>query len=282
VYGRIFFTSCNQLVEALRSRCGEGQDFQINDQGYMVWVGAGNTPSDGITKNLWQTRLPASESPWGVPLSWGHPIVDRPLTGQSGQGVGINTILGNSLPKFRFTLSNDFSWKRLTLYALLDGTIGHLINNQGEQWGLLSLSSAYFDQQGTTVETAKPIGYSWRAGTPESTGTGGFYDVLAPNSRVLEKGSYAKLREVALTYRIGQVGGWGDWTVGVVGRNLKTFTGYSGLDPEVGCGSGSGTTGGCGGGGSGTQGTGSGLINQTDAFDFPTLRTITFSISTKF
>ncbi len=280
VYGRIFFTSCSQLVEALRSRCGSGQDFQVNDQGYLVWVGAGNTPQDGITKNLWQTRLPASESPWGVPLSWGHPIVDRPLLGQSGQGVGINTILGNSLPKFRFTLSNDFSWKRLTLYTLLDGTIGHLINNQSEQWGLLSLSSAYFDQGGTTVETAKPIGYSWRAGTPESTGTGGFYDVLAPNSRVLEKGSYAKLREVALTYRVGQVGGWGDWTIGVVGRNLKTFTGYSGLDPEVGCGNQSAA--GCGGGGSGTQGTGSGLINQTDAFEFPTLRTITFSISTKF
>ena len=28
-----------------------------------------------------------------------------------------------------------------------------------------------------TVETAKPMGYSWRA-AGESTGTGGFYDVL--------------------------------------------------------------------------------------------------------
>ena len=280
VYGRSFLKGCPQLAEALRSRCGEGKEFQVNDQGWLVWVGEGNSYQDGITKNLWQTRLPASESPWGVPLSWGHPIVDRPLTGQPGQGVGINTVIGNSLPNYRFTVSNDFSYKKLTLYVLMDATIGHLINNQGEQWGLLSLSSAFFDQAGERVETAKPIGYSWRAGTPESTGTGGFYDTLNPNNRVLESGSFAKLREVSLSYRIGQVGGLGDWTLGVVGRNLLTLTGYSGLDPEVGCGNQNAS--GCGGGGSGTQGTGSGLINQTDAFEFPTLRTITFSISTRF
>ena len=35
-------------------------------------------------------------------------------------------------------------------------------------------------------------------------------------------------------------------------------------------------------GGSTTQGTGSGLINQVDAFGFPTLRTFTFSISSRF
>ena len=39
---------------------------------------------------------------------------------------------------------------------------------------------------------------------------------------------------------------------------------------------------GCGGGGSSTQGTGSGLINGTDAFSFPSLRTFTFTVSTRF
>ena len=67
------------------------------------------------------------------------------------------------------------------------------------------------------------------------------------------------------------VRGVGDWTVGLVGRNLATFTKYSGLDPEI------GAT-----GGSTTQGTGSGLINQVDAFGFPTLRTFTFSVSSRF
>jgi TonB-linked SusC/RagA family outer membrane protein len=277
IYGRVFFKSCNELHVDLRSQCGEGKAYQVNDEGWLVWVGEGNSPRDGVTQNLWQTRLPVSESPWGVELNWGHPIVDRPLLGQPGQGVGINQIIGNVFPDFRFTVSNDFSYKKLTLYALLDATIGNYINNQGEGWGLLSVSSAYFDQAGKTVETAKPVGYSWRAGT-ESTGTGGFYDVLGPNNYVVEKGSFAKLREVSLTYKLGPIARVGDWTVGVIGRNIATFTGYSGYDPEVGCGGRDG--GGCGGSGAGP--TGSGIINQTDAFSFPTLRTWTFSLSTRF
>ena len=55
--------------------------------------------------------------------------------------------------------------------------------------------------------------------------------------------------------------------ISAIGRNLFTFTNYSGYDPEV-----------------GVQGgqAGSGLINQVDAFDFPTLRTFTLSISARF
>ncbi len=278
MYGRVFFQSCNQLQVDLRSRCGEGKDFQLNDKGWLVWVGAGNSWRDGVTKNLWQTRLPASESPWGTELNWGHPIVDRPLRGQPGEGVGINQVIGNVFPLYRFSISNDFSYKKLTLYALLDASIGNSIYNQGEGWALLSIGSGEFDQAKNTVETAKPVGYSWRAGSPENIGTGGFYDVLGPNNYVVEKGSYAKLREISLSYKLGPIGRVGDWTVGIVGRNIHTFTNYSGYDPEIGCGGRDGS--GCGGAGAGNSG--SGLINQTDAFSTPTLRTWTFSLSTRF
>ncbi len=80
---------------------------------------------------------------------------------------------------------------------------------------------------------------------------------------------------MSLSYKVGRIGGVGDWTVGLVGRNLFTLTNYTGLDPELGVGGGSTA-------GSTTSPIGSGLINQTDAFDFPTLRTFTFSISTRF
>ncbi len=267
IWGRKFYKTCGDLPSSVRGECGANKAFQVNDEGWVVWVGAGNSWRDGVTKNLWQTTLPASESPWNYALAWGHPIVDRPLRGEPNEGVGISQIIGNVFPDYRFTFTNDIQWKRLTLYTLLDATIGNEINNQGEGWGLLDLSSAHFDQAGKSVETAKPVGYSWRAGSPESTGTGGFYDLLGPNNYVVESGSYAKLREVSLTYKVGAVGGIGDWTVGVIGRNLLTITGYSGLDPEVGAGAGD---------------TGSSLINQTDAFGFPNLRTLTFSLSTRF
>jgi TonB-linked SusC/RagA family outer membrane protein len=296
IWGRKFLKNCGDLRAELQSFCGPGQHFQVNDKGWLVWVGQGNSPSDGITRNLWTTQLPvcsvatptaanclaAGQSPFSpAPLYWGMPIIDRPLVGEPGAGVGIKQILGNVFPDFRFSFSNNVQYRGFTLYALLDGTIGNDVYNQGEGWGLLDLSSAHFDQAGATVETAKPLGYSWRGGPSESTGIGGFYDLLEPNNYVLEDASYAKIREISLSYKVGPVRGVGDWNVGLIGRNLFTFTKYTGLDPEVGCGA--TLAGACGGGGSNTQGAGnSAFINQVDAFGFPTLRTFTLSLSTRF
>ncbi len=277
IYGRRFYKSCTDLHVSLRDRCGEGKDFQVNNLGYVVYVGAGNSWQDGITKNLWATRLRAADSPWNYTLWWGMPIIDRPLAGLAGEGVGINQIIGNSLPDFRFTVSNDFSFKKFTVYGLLEGTMGHFLNNQSKAWGLLDLSYQGFDQAANTVETAKPLGYTWRAGGSEGAGVGGFYDQLGPNNFNVEKASFAKLRELSVTYKVGQIGGVGDWTFGLVGRNLLTITGYSGVDPEAGCGGLDG--GGCGGA---TGPVNSGIVNQTDAFSFPTLRTLTFTVSTRF
>jgi TonB-linked SusC/RagA family outer membrane protein len=268
IYGGRFLKSCSELPADFwgRNDCGGAtSSFQINDEGWLVWVGTGNSWRDGITRNLWGTILPVAQSPYGRALSFGHPIMmanpDAPAANQQFP-------LGNTLPDFRFTFANDIQYKRLTLYALLDATIGHYIHNQSEAWGLLDFQSAQFDQRGKSVETAKPVGYSWRCGPPcNGSGTGGFYDALGPNNYNTENGSYAKLREVSLTYKVGPVGGVGDWTVGLVGRNLLTITNYSGYDPETGVAGGS---------------TGSGLINQVDAFDFPTLRSFTFSLSTRF
>lgn len=275
IWGRKFYKGCGDLPSSVQGQCGDGKAYQVNDQGWVVWVGDGNSWRDGITKNLWQTKLSSANSPWNFPLMFGHPIVARPLKGQPGEGVGELHILGNTLPDFRLTWNSTVQYKRLTLYALLDGTYGNYLNNQGEQWGLLDFSSSHFDQGGNTVETAKPVGYGWRAGGSEGAGTGGFYDQLGPNNYSVEKGTFTKLREMSVTYRIGALKGLGgDWTAGVVGRNLYTFTKYSGYDPETGACSTANNGANCT--------TGSGLISATDAFDFPTLRRFTFSLSTRF
>jgi hypothetical protein len=275
IWGRKFYKSCSDMPASVQGSCGNGavgdtHAYQVNDKGWVVWVGDGNSWRDGITKNLWQTKMSQANSPWNYPLFFGMPIVDRPLRGQTGEGVGIQHILGNTLPKFRMTWTNNIQYKRLTAYALLDGTFGHSIQNQGEGWGLLDFSSANFDQGSNSVENAKPVGYGWRAGATESgnLGTGGFYDILGPNNYNVESGSYAKLREVSLTYRVGRMASLNDVTIGVIGRNLMTFTNYSGYDPETGV-AGGGTS-------------NSGLINQVDAFGFPTLRTFTLTVSTRF
>ena len=75
-----------------------------------------------------------------------------------------------------------------------------------------------------------------------------------------------------MSYRIGPIGGVGDWQVSAIGRNVLTITGYRGFDPEVGISAGS-TTGGQ---------LNSGALNAIDAFTFPNLRTFTLGVSTTF
>src|SRR5690606_32986861 len=81
--GRKFVTSCSELPATHVDRCGgAGKEYQKNSDGYIVWVGAGNTLGDGITKNLWQTRQAAADAPWAGGtgneyLSWGMPILLR-------------------------------------------------------------------------------------------------------------------------------------------------------------------------------------------------------------
>ncbi len=272
IWGRTFYKKCTDLPASVQSQCGSGKAYQVNDQGWVVWVGQGNTYKDGITKNLWQTKLSAADSPWNYPLYFGMPIVDRPLRGQKGEGIGALHILGNTLPSFRSTFNNTMQYKRLTFYTLIDGTFGQKLQDQGAGWGVLDFANQYFDQGSKDVGDAKPIGYGWRVGGSEGAGVGGFYDILGPNNWNTPSASYAKIREMSLTYRIGALRGvGGDWTVGLIGRNLYTFTNYMGSDPETGV----------SGNGSSSQ-SGSGLVNGVDAFNFPTLRTFTFNISTRF
>ncbi|HEX5436226.1 MAG TPA: SusC/RagA family TonB-linked outer membrane protein [Gemmatimonadaceae bacterium] len=266
-YGRQFINSCSQLPSAVRSQCGPNGAYQKNDDGFIVWVGDGNSWHDGVTKNLWETVLLPNQSPYpGVELHWGMPIIMRDST-----GTAVQAPLGHVLPDYKFSVSTNFSFKRLTLYGLLDASIGGKVWNEGESWDLLDFLAGVDDQTGKSVETAKPLGYYYRAAPPDNgSGIGGLYDILGPNSFMVQDDSYAKLREAMVSYHVGPVANVGDWSVSVVGRNLLTFTKYKGFDPEVGITSNVGSE------------AASAVINAVDIYSFPNLRTITFGLSTTF
>lgn len=284
-YGRAFATQCSQLPSQLAASCGNpGDAFQRNADGWIVWVGQGNTVNDGITKNLWMSTLPTN-SPFYAPsgtgkngylnpsvaVNWGMPFIIRDSTGSA-----VQTPLGNPLPNFHWALSHTMSYKRLNLYALFDAARGQHVYNQGRGWSYLDFLEGREDQLGKTVETAKPLGYYYRAGAPDQSRLGGLYDLLGPNNAVTEDASYVKLRELSLGIRLGSFGPvGGDWNLNLIGRNLHTWTKYTGFDPEVGFGAVSGS-------GSTTNGSGSAAINAIDAFQFPNLRSFTFSLSTAF
>lgn len=265
INGRVFVRNCGQLPANFQGRCGAGQDFQRNDDGYIVYVGQGNTLGDGITKNLWFTRLAPADAPWAggsgrEPLNWGMPILAR-----DDAGAPLLSPVGQAIPRYRWSMSHTASWRKFSAYALLDATVGKSVWNEARQWSLGDFMHRDADQAGKSVYTAKPMGYYFRA--TQTGGIGGLYDVLAPNNNTVEDASFVKIREVSLGYRLGRLAGIGDWSLSLIGRNLLTFTNYKGFDPEVGVGGGN---------------LGSGVLNAIDAYGFPNLRTVSFQIGTSF
>jgi TonB-linked SusC/RagA family outer membrane protein len=248
IYGRRFATGCGDLPSG--ENCA---NYNVNDDGYLVWVGQGNTWRDGVTKNLWGTPKPGGIENVPKAVQWGTPFYAQNTEGET------YLPLGNTLPRFRWALNQNASWGRFGAYMLLDASVGNKIYNQGRHWSYFENYSGDQDQIGRNDETKKPINYY---------GTAGLYDVLQPNSHFVEDGSFVKIREMSLSYRLGRIGGnAGDWNVSLIGRNLMTFTRYRGFDPEVGIAGGT---------------VGNGVVNAFDAYRFPNLRSITFSVGTTF
>jgi hypothetical protein len=288
IYGDRFMTSCSQLPSEYASQCGAGKEWQRNDEGLIVWVGVGNTLAEGITRNLWQAERfgcvnaatgaridgtkgtaqcrnagGAVNAPNGVTNSWGNAILLRDST-----GAPVYSSLGHTLPDHRLSLTQTVTLHRFSIYALLDASVGNSVWNEARHWSFGDFQTREQDQDGKTVETAKPLAHYWRGGLPENTaGSFGFYNLLQPNNITVEDASYVKFRELNVGYYLGAIGGVGDWTVSLIGRNLHTFTHYTGFDPEVGRSGGD---------------LGSGALNGIDAFQYPNVRTLTFSLASRF
>jgi TonB-linked SusC/RagA family outer membrane protein len=264
IWGRQLTRFCSDLPSAYRDRCGDGKEWQKNDDGLIVWVGPGHSWKDGVTTNAWQAVLPASQSPFGVEESWGMPIVVRDTTSASLAKPALKVpVGGGTIPNFRWSVAQQAGWKKLSAYVLVDAVRGRAVYNQEKHWSLGDFAYTQESQLGKSVATAKPLGYYWRVGAPDAAGVGGWYDVLGPSNISVEDGSFVKIREVSLSYKLGRVRGVGDWAVTLIGRNLKTFTNYTGFDPDVG----------------NSTNTQSALLNANDAYNFPPLRTFTFTIS---
>jgi hypothetical protein len=179
-------------------------------------------------------------TPWGQrQVHWGMLTAVR-----DSNGSEINQVLGNGLPLWKVGWSHNVQFKRLNVYGLIDKTFGNKTYNESRHWSWGDFMTSDAQQNGKSVETAKPIGYYWRSAAPEAaTGIGGTYDQLGPNNISYEDGGYVKLRELSLSYNVGSIKHvLGNWSVTAVGRNLYTWTKFTGWDPDAGAGRGVRTT----------------------------------------
>jgi len=169
----------------------------------------------------------------------GYPVLDP---------VG-NYVMGDPNPKWTGSVRPSIRYKKLTIGGLLDirhggvayngtrGALNHFGTSAESQryrdGGNYVFGSDYFKGQrvaGPGAGTAVPIDQAW------FTGAGGVFN--GPQSQFLEDASFVKLREISIAYTLDQP--WVSQAIGfssielrVAGRNLHTWTKYSGIDPET-------------------------------------------------
>jgi TonB-linked SusC/RagA family outer membrane protein len=161
----------------------------------------------------------------------------------------INRYFGQTNPKFRMSLTNDVTYKRLSLSMLWDWQAGGVAQNQ-----TLSL----YDCNGLAPDQATTAGQA-RFNACNVYGTAGAF---------IQSTTFLKLREASVSLELPER--WASWIgartarVSVTGRNLLLFTDYFGYDPEV--------------SNYGQQA----IVRNIDLGPYPPERTIFFSISAGF
>jgi TonB-linked SusC/RagA family outer membrane protein len=148
-----------------------------------------------------------------------------------------DTIIGDATPDFEMSFANDFRWKGLTLSTLLDWRKGGDVSNMTQtlfdegqnswDYDKPSPNPAFIDP--TRLDQTPSLGQyrydKWNQGLGA-----GIY---------IQDGSFVKLREITLSYQVPArfatrfLRGGRDVRLSLSGRNLKMWSDYWGVDPEV-------------------------------------------------
>ncbi|MCF6334039.1 MAG: TonB-dependent receptor, partial [Draconibacterium sp.] len=229
MYGAHFLTSMDELTNQIEFMSGTVDDYTINADGFVISKGTEGTTSEAPIKQ-----------------------VDK-------EGKMDFTKIGDSNPDFKMGISSNLTYKKVTLYFLFDWKQGGDIYNKTAQWLTRDDRHGMMDQAGKAPNEKKTIDY-YKA----------FYDTNDQNDFWIEDGTYVKLRELSLSYNatnsdLGKIGlsFIKSAKFSLIGRNLLTFTNYTGFDPEV------GTT-------NGTQ------IYAYDFMGYPNFRSFSASLELKF
>lgn len=154
--------------------------------------------------------------------------------GRDASGAPIEEALGDATPKWRMGFSNELRAGAFSLYGLLDWQHGGSVIN---------LTRLLYDFSGNTPDFALPSGVSTPRDVPDCnphcSGLERVSGFGVYTQQYIEDASYLKLREVSLSWELpGSVlgrmpGRVHNARLTLSGRNLVTWTNYSGLDPEV-------------------------------------------------
>jgi len=143
------------------------------------------------------------------------------------------TFIGSPLPKFTYGVTNTFQYGGFDLSVFVQGSYGAKIFNF-LRWRLEKMDDPYFNQlrsvqnryTATNTKSALPRFVS------------GQVNNIAMSDRYVEDGSYLRIQNITLGYRVPKnlirKISVNNIRFYVSAQNLKTFTKYSGYDPEIG------------------------------------------------
>jgi TonB-linked SusC/RagA family outer membrane protein len=279
VWGSSFAKTCSDAAsragvmgqEASDWCSANGSQFQVNDDGWMVYVGDNNW-QDGFAEGLWGTTGDVD----GTTYEFGMPIKAarqrRTCLRQNPDDAGIGDAcplseflpLGDGLPDWNGAFFTNFRYKGLSVNFLVDASVGLDVYNLTEQWAWRQLRGSVIDQTGKPDANKKPTAYYGNY----------LYDTAGTSEQFMQDGTWFKFREVSLGYSLPQnflqnvfKGTVDRLTINLIGRNLFTITDYTGYDPEVGS----------GGGGFASQ-----VVGRADLHGYPNFRAITASLEVVF
>jgi len=177
-------------------------------------------------------------------------VAQRDANGQP-TGTPLRKVLGDPNPDFTITFSNEFQYKNWSLRMQWDGVYGFEVYN----WDWITRNNV-----GTGPTAVKEL----RGELPRGwvAAIGGFIGPRIQEEHV-EDGSFTKLRELALTYRVNKLKFADNMTFSLIGRNLLSIDKYRGFDPEI-------------------NSAGQSFVRGTDFGSFPIPRTVQFSVITNF
>ncbi|MCK5857427.1 MAG: SusC/RagA family TonB-linked outer membrane protein [Bacteroidales bacterium] len=224
IYGYEWVTSLDQMASQLPTGVSIN-DYEVNSDGYVIEKGTQGSKTEKAI-----------------------------LVDEDGDGTADKIAIGDGNANFHMNLSTTYTYKGFTFYMLLDWKQGGDVYNYTHQYIFRDGRAIEYDQTGKADSDKKSNAYY-----------SNFYQ-QSINSYFVEDGTYLKLRELSLFYT---------WKpkkkssfvksvkFGVIGRNLLTFTKYSGYDPEVASG-------------------GDLTTFAFDDFGYPNFRTISASLEFKF
>ncbi len=228
-----FLNSPNAVLKGEYNEYGTLNLVSLSRQGYALGSFYGYV-TDGLFTDMSQLN---NGTDWGLPVGpgqqWLGDIRFKDLNGDKKIDDKDVQEIGNPNPKFTYGMTNTVNYKGIDLSVFVTGSYGAKIFNYTRRQ-TEAMNTPYNNQLATVLErytTANPGGTLPRYNQWHNNN-------IRISDRYVEDGSYFRIQNISVGYNLPKSiinkAKVASARLYVSAQNIKTFTKYSGYDPELG------------------------------------------------